>query len=58
MKTNTAINIIMADDHEIFRDGFAVMFRRSTDIKINCRSKEWKAIGYTGRKTQSGYCTH
>lgn len=24
----------MADDHEIFRDGFAVMFRRSFDIKL------------------------
>lgn len=34
MKSNSLINIIMADDHEIFRDGFAVMFRRSADIKL------------------------
>ena len=28
------ITILMADDHEIFRDGFAVMFRKSADIKL------------------------
>ncbi len=32
--TNRIINIIMADDHEIFRDGFAVMFRKPSGIKL------------------------
>ena len=32
--TNKIITIMMADDHEIYRDGFAVMFRKSTDIKL------------------------
>ena len=34
MMNPKTINIIMADDHEIFRDGFGVMFRRSSDIKL------------------------
>ena len=29
-----AINIILADDHEIFRDGFAVLFKNSNEIKL------------------------
>lgn len=33
------INIIMADDHEIFRDGFAVMFRKPADIKLIAEAK-------------------
>jgi two-component system response regulator NreC len=28
------IQIVMADDHEIFRDGFAILFRRVTDIVL------------------------
>ena len=44
MKTNTAINIIMADDHEIFRDGFAVMFRRSTDIKLIAEARNGRQL--------------
>jgi two-component system response regulator NreC len=34
MKTAQTIDIIMADDHEIFRDGFAAMFRKPGDIRL------------------------
>jgi len=30
----TPIRIVMADDHEIFRDGFAAMFRNRQDIEL------------------------
>jgi DNA-binding NarL/FixJ family response regulator len=33
-KSNTSITIIMADDHEIFRDGFRVMINKFPEIKI------------------------
>jgi len=44
MKTNTVINIIMADDHEIFRDGFAVMFRKSADIKLIAEARNGRQL--------------
>lgn len=34
VQLNTSINIILADDHEIFRDGFAAMFKKPTGITL------------------------
>lgn len=34
MKSFKQINIILADDHEIFRDGFAVMLKKFPEIKM------------------------
>jgi DNA-binding NarL/FixJ family response regulator len=31
---NSPIRIVLADDHEIFRDGFNVMLRKQTDINL------------------------
>lgn len=31
---NSPIRIVLADDHEIFRDGFNVMLRKQSDIKL------------------------
>ena len=34
MKTYTPIRIVLADDHEIFRDGFSVMLKKQTQFKL------------------------
>lgn len=34
MALNTPIRIVLADDHEIFRDGFNVMLKKQTDIVL------------------------
>jgi two-component system response regulator NreC len=35
MKSNhSAISVIIADDHEIFRDGFQIMLKKQTDIQL------------------------
>ena len=33
-KSPTAIRVILADDHELFRDGFAVMLKKQPDIVL------------------------
>ena len=34
MQTNSSIRVIIADDHEIFRDGFNVMIKKSKKVEI------------------------
>lgn len=38
------IQIVMADDHEIFRDGFAILFRRVTDIRLAGSAADGKSL--------------
>lgn len=33
-KSPTAIRVVLADDHELFRDGFSVMIRKQPDIDL------------------------
>ncbi len=33
-KSPSAIKIILADDHELFRDGFSVMIKKHPDIDL------------------------
>ena len=34
MNSSSPIRIVLADDHEIFRDGFKAMLKKQTDIKL------------------------
>ena len=34
MKSATPIRIILADDHEIFRDGFKVMIKKQPSVQL------------------------
>jgi len=47
---NSPIRVVLADDHEIFRDGFNVMLRKQTDIKlIGEASNGMELIEITGK---------
>jgi len=40
MKLYTPIKMILADDHELFRDGFSAMLKKQTDIEIVGEAKD------------------
>ena len=42
--TTTAIKIIIADDHEIFRDGLKLMLQRQTDIIVAGEAADGKEL--------------
>lgn len=44
MNTAPTINIVMADDHEIFRDGFRLLFSRQTDIVLLAEAENGKEL--------------
>ncbi len=44
MKTTTPISIIIADDHEIFRDGFKVMLKKYPEIKLLSEAENGKEL--------------
>jgi DNA-binding NarL/FixJ family response regulator len=44
MQNGSVINIIMADDHEIFRDGFSALFRRSSEIKLLAEARNGQQL--------------
>jgi DNA-binding NarL/FixJ family response regulator len=43
-ETYSPIRIVLADDHEIFRDGFAVMLKKQTDIKLVGEAADGKEL--------------
>jgi DNA-binding NarL/FixJ family response regulator len=40
----TPIRIILADDHEIFRDGFNVMLKKQDEIKVEAEASDGKEL--------------
>ena len=43
-KTPTAINVILADDHELFRDGFAVMLSKYPGIRLMAEAADGEEL--------------
>jgi len=44
MKLYTPIKIILADDHELFRDGFGVMLKKQSDIEMIGEAKDGEEL--------------
>jgi DNA-binding NarL/FixJ family response regulator len=44
MKTTGDINVVMADDHELFRDGFRLTLSRTSDIKLVAEACDGKEL--------------
>lgn len=44
MKTTGDINVVMADDHELFRDGFKLTLSRTSDIKLVAEARDGKEL--------------
>lgn len=47
---STPIDIILADDHEIFRDGFAVMINKIPEINLMCEASDGEELIQLARK--------
>lgn len=44
MKTTGDIRVVMADDHELFRDGFKLTLSRTSDIKLVAEASDGKEL--------------
>lgn len=44
MNAYTTINIVLADDHELIRDGFGVLIKKMPDIKLIGEAKNGKEL--------------
>lgn len=44
MSTHNTIKIILADDHEIFRDGFTVMMKKQTEIELIAEARNGEQL--------------
>src|SRR6185436_8369224 len=42
--SHSPIRIVLADDHEIFRDGFKAMLKKQTDIKLIGEAADGKEL--------------
>ena len=53
MKQSTPIRIILADDHEIFRDGFKAMLRKQPSIQLVGEAEDGEALIALARQTRA-----
>jgi two-component system, NarL family, response regulator NreC len=52
MATNPQIKLLIADDHEIFRDGFKLMLSKFTDIELVGEAEDGKELLLLAQKLQ------
>jgi len=52
MKTITPIRIVLADDHEIFRDGFKAMLKKQPSIELAGEASDGEALIKITRQTK------
>jgi DNA-binding NarL/FixJ family response regulator len=53
MKQATPIRILLADDHEIFRDGFKAMLRKQPSIQLVGEAEDGEALIALARQTRA-----